>query len=276
MTKKVAIGDKFLLFVKGGSFFMSHDSDLNNDLGYFDKMAHWSFDEFGIHSECLTDWDLYELLKARATPDSKILDLGTAGGEKIFEFFPDCAEILGTDFSSAMIGTARKNLEKSGKKNVSFKVMDNLHMDVPDDYFDIVVARHTCTVASQIYRCLKPGGHLLLRGVDKYDCWSLKMEFGGGQGWNDPVPVSISDYEQVLAAGFTEVELVPIHMKDYFKSREDFKGFLEVVPILDDVSIGGQELNEELLDRYIAKNTVGGRIVLIRNYYGISARKPLE
>ena len=59
------------------------------------------------------------------------------------------------------------------------------------------------------------------------------------------------------------------------KSREDFKGFLEVVPILDDVSIGGQELNEELLDRYIAKNTVGGRIVLIRNYYGISARKPL-
>ena len=37
---------------------MSHESEFN----YFEKMAHWSFDEFGIHSESLTDWDLYALL----------------------------------------------------------------------------------------------------------------------------------------------------------------------------------------------------------------------
>jgi ubiquinone/menaquinone biosynthesis C-methylase UbiE len=150
---------------------MSHDSDFE----YFEKMAHWSFDEFGIHEECLTDWDLYGLLNAHADRDSRILDLGTAGGEKIIEFFPDCAEILGTDYSPAMIDTARKNLSESGRKNISFKVMDNLKMDVPDEHFDIVVARHTCTDPVQIFRCLKPGGTLLIRGVDKYDCWSLKL-----------------------------------------------------------------------------------------------------
>ena len=237
-------------------------------------MAHWSFDEFGIHEECLTDWDLYGLLQDLATADSRILDLGTAGGEKILEFFPDCAEILGTDYSPAMIETARANLAKSGRTNISFKVMDNLNMDVPSEHFDIVVARHTCTDPAQIYECLKPGGTLLIRGVDKYDCWNLKLTMGGGQGWNDPVPVSIVDYENVLRAGFSEVELVPIHTREYFRDRESFKSFLEVVPILDGVAIEGEALDEELLDKYIAENTVGGRIILYRAYYGLSAKKP--
>ena len=250
---------------------MSHESDFE----YFEKMAHWSFDEFGIHEECLTDWDLYGLLKKYATADSRILDLGTAGGEKILEFFPDCAEILGTDYSPAMVETARANLAKSGRKNISFKVMDNLNMDVPDDHFDIVVARHTCTDPDQIYKCMRSGGHLLIRGVDKHDCWNLKLIMGGGQGYNDPVPVSIVDYENVLKAGFSEVELVPIHTREYFNDREFFKRFLETVPILDGVAIEGGILDEGLLDKYISENTVGGRIILYRAYYGLSAKKPV-
>ena len=249
---------------------MSHDSDFD----YFDNMAHWSFDEYGIHEECLTDWDLYGLLRDLTAPDSRILDLGTAGGEKIFAEFPDCAEILGTDYSPAMIETARANLAKSGRKNISFKVMDNLHMDVPSDHFDAVVARHTCTDPEQILKCLRPGGHLLIRGVDKYDCWNLKMIFGGGQGYDDPVPVSITDYETVLKAGFADVELVPIHTREYFKDREKFKAFLKAVPILYGVAIEGQPLDEALLDRYIAQNTINGRIILYRAYYGISAKRP--
>ena len=249
---------------------MSHDSDFE----YFEKMAHWSFDEFGIHEECLTDWDLYGLLNAAADKDSRILDLGTAGGEKILEFFPDCAEILGTDYSPAMIETAKENLAKSGRKNILFKVMDNLNMDVPSGYFDIVVARHTCTNPKQIYECLKPGGTLLIRGVDKYDCWNLKLMMGGGQGWNDLVPVSIADYENVLKAGFSEAELVPIHMREYFKDKEVFKRFLETVPILDGVAIGGGILDEEKLEKYISENTISGRIILYRAYYGLSAKKP--
>ncbi len=250
---------------------MSHESDFE----YYEKMAHWSFDEYGIHEECLTSWDLYGLLNSFATPDSRILDLGTAGGEKILEFFPDCAEILGTDFSPAMVETARANLAKSGRKNISFKVMDNLNMDVPDEHFDIVTARHTCTDPAQILRCLKPGGHFLIRGVDKYDCWNLKLIMGGGQGCNDAVPISIADYENVLKAGFADVELVLIHTREYFKDRETFKAFLGAVPILSDVAIEGEPLDEKLLNEYIARNTIGGMIVLYRRYYGISGRKPV-
>ena len=98
------------------------------------------------------------------------------------------------------------------------------------------------------------------------------MVFGGGQSWNDPVPVSISDYERVLQAGFADVEVVPIHEREFFAGRESFKAFLQVVPILEGIAIEGAPLDDALLDRYIAANS--GRIVLYRNYYGLTARKP--
>ena len=93
------------------------------------------------------------------------------------------------------------------------------------------------------------------------------MIFGGGQGWNDPVPVSITDYESVISAGFRDVTLVPICERDYFKDREAFKGFLTKVPILEGAP------DDALLDEYIARNTVSGFIRLQRWCYGITARK---
>ena len=80
-----------------------------------------------------------------------------------------------------MIKTANNNLKQSRRKNITFKQMDNLDMNTPDNYFDIVVARHTCINAKQIFKTLKQNGVLLLRGVDKLDCWQLKRLFGKGQ-----------------------------------------------------------------------------------------------
>ena len=242
---------------------MSHDGYFD----YYEGLSNWAFDEFGIFTESLTDWDLYGLLRHFATPDSRILDLGCGGGEKLLADYPDCAEIVGTDYSPGMVETARRNLSQSGRENISFKVMDNHKMDVPDGYFDIVVARHTITDPSQIFRCLKPGGRLLIRGVDKYDCWSLKMLFGGGQGCDDPVPVSIVDYENVLRAGFSDVELVPICEREYFRDREVFRAFLAKVPILERIDDG-------LIDEYVSGNTYEQGIRLLRAYYGITARRP--
>ena len=154
-------------------------------------------------------------------------------------------------------------------------------MDVPDEYYDIVVARNTVTDPKQIYKCLKPGGYLLIRGVDKDDCWSLKMIFGRGQAYNDIKPISIIDYENVLNAGFKDVELIPIHEREYFKNEMLFKQFLKKVPILDDFSeeeneiehYHYKELDEKLLGKYIGENTYDGKVRLLRRYYGITARK---
>ena len=252
-----------------------------NEFEFYEKIKNWSFDEFDIETEYLTDWDMYEVLKRVTDSNSRVLDLGTGGGEKVIEFYPECQEIIATDFSEGMIETANKNLEKSGRKNITFKLMDNLKMDVPDDYFDIVVARNTVTDPEQIYKCLKNGGHLLIHGVDKADCWNLKVLFGRGQGFKDKNPISLVDYENVLKAEFKDAELVPLHEREYFKNEILFKEFLKKVPIIDDFSEEENDNKEyyqksiydEKLSQYINDNTYNGKIRLLRRYYGITAKK---
>ena len=252
-----------------------------NEKEFYEEIKDWDFSKFEIESESLTNWDLYEKLNEYANKDSRILDLGTGGGEKVLEFFPDCKEILATDFSEGMIETAKKNLEKSGRKNITFRIMNNLEMDVPDEYFDIVVARNTVTDPKQIYKCLKTGGHLLIHGVDKADCWNLKVLFGRGQGFQATNPLSLVASPNVLKAGFKDAELVPLHEREYFKNELLFKAFLKKVPIIDDFSEENfdnkerlsDEIDEEKLDQYIKENTHGGKVRLLRRYYGITARK---
>ena len=250
-----------------------------NEHDYYSDLANWSFEDIDYTSEVFTNWNYEEEIKKRVNESSRILDLGTAAGEKLLKIFPDCAEILGTDFSSEMIESANENLIKSGRKNISFKVMDNLKMNTPDNYFDIVTARHTIINPQQIYKTLKDNGQLILRGVDKLDCWALKRLFGRGQAYHDLKPISLIDYEAIMDAGFKDVELIPLHVIEYYKTKEDLYALLQKTPILDDFS---EEVNQEherrlierdLFEQYVKENTTSKGIKLVRRYYGIIAKK---
>ena len=169
-----------------------------NEYDFYSERANWSFEDIDYTSEVITNWIYEDEIKKRVKENTKILDLGTAAGEKVLKKFPNCAEILGTDFSDKMIETANKNLLQSGRKNISFRVMDNLKMDTPDNYFDLVTARHTIIDPLQILKTLKEGGQLIIRGVDKLDCWSLKRMFKRGQAYHDVKPISLIDYETII------------------------------------------------------------------------------
>ena len=248
---------------------------------YYEQIKDWNFDEFEIKTIRKTDWDMFKLLKKLTDKNSKVLDLGTGGGEKVLKEFPNVKEILGTDFSSEMIKTANKNLKLSGRKNITFRKMNNLNMDTPKEYFDVVVARHTPTDPKQIYETLKPGGYLILQGIDMFDCHELKRIFGRGQAYNDTKPISIIDYENILDAKFKDVELIPIHEIEYYKDKETLYKFLLKVPILDDFSEEEGDvkdyyipsLEKDKLDEYIKRNTYPEGIRLQRRLYGIVAKK---
>ena len=248
---------------------------------YYEQIKDWSFDEFEIKTIRKTDWDMFKLLKKITNENSKVLDLGTGGGEKVLKKFPEVKEILATDFSTEMIKTANKNLKMSGRKNITFRKMDNLNMNTPKEYFDVVVARHTPTDPKQIYETLKPNGYLIVQGVDMFDCHELKRIFGRGQAYNDTKPISIIDYENILDAGFKDVELIPVHEIEYFKDKETLYNFLLKVPILDDFSEEEgdvkdyyiQKKKKDKLDEYIKRNTYPEGIRLQRRLYGIVAKK---
>lgn len=252
----------------------------NDELTFYNKIKNWDFSMIKFEEENLTNWDMYKILNDYTNENSIILDLGTGGGEKVLKEFPKARKIIGTDFSEEMIKTANQNLKESGKTNIEFKVMDNLNMDMPDNYFDIVVARHTCISAEQIFKTLKNNGKLILRGVDKLDCWQLKRNFNKGQAFNDIKPISQIDYENILDAGFKNVELVPIYIREYYKTKEDLLALLLKTPILDDFSeertndvLVKNEIDFERLDQYIKENTYEKGILLRRMYYGIVADK---
>lgn len=251
------------------------------ELDFYEQIKNWDFSDIKYTEENLTNWDLYKILKEKTNAKSIVLDLGTGGGEKVLKYFPNVKKIIATDFSKEMISTAQNNLKKSNKKNIEFRQMDNLNMDTPANYFDVVVARHTCIDAKQIYKTLKKDGLLIIRGVDKLDCWSLKSLFKKGQGYLDKVPISVIDYENIVKAGFKKVELIPIHVREYYKTKDDLIALLLKTPILEDFSqiennkILRQEnyLDNELLNEYISANKTDKGILLIRRYYGITAIK---
>ena len=239
---------------------------------FYENLKNWNFNDINYETQSLTNWELYDELEKVADSNSVVLDLGTGGGEKVIRYFPNCKQILATDYSPEMIKTANENLKKSGRKDIVFKVMDNLKMDTPDNYFDIVVARHTCIDANQIYKTLKKGGKLLIRGVDKLDCWALKKMFQKGTGFDETKPISLIDYENITNANFKNVELIPLHVREYFKTKEDLIKLLMKVPILNEF-MKDEKLDLEILDKYIAENTTEKGILLVRRYYGITATK---
>ena len=83
-----------------------------------------------------------------------------------------------------------------------------------------------------------------------------------------------------MDAGFKNVELVPIYIREYYKTREDLLALLLKTPILDDFSeerinneLVKNEIDLEKLDVYIKENTYEKGILLRRMYYGIVADK---
>ena len=87
-----------------------------NQYDYYNNIANWSFDDINYKTENFTNWTYEDEINKHTNNDSKILDLGTAAGEKVLKFFPKCKEILGTDFSEEMIKSANKNLLKLTKR----------------------------------------------------------------------------------------------------------------------------------------------------------------
>lgn len=257
---------------------------MKNEKNFYEKIGNWNFSDIKAISESQENWDMYEEISKYADEKSLILDLGTGGGEKVLTQMPKkVGMIIGTDLSPAMIKTARSNLQKYPNIKAKFTVMDNLKLEFPSDLFDIVVARHTKICAKEIHRILTNCGILIVRGVDKYDCWDLKELFGRGQAFNDKKAISEIDYEDIKSAGFKDIQRIKIPVNEYYETPDDLLKLLLKTPILDDFSeedssknFHREKVEKELFDLYVKNNTYEKGILLKREYYGIVAKNRFQ
>lgn len=251
-----------------------------NELKYYERIGNWDFSQIKCKTENLTNWDFYEKIRENTNEKSLCLDLGTGGGERVLKNYPDVGIVIATDFSEEMIKTAKENANKYPNKRVKFTKMNNLEMTFPKETFDLISARHTIINAKQIYDCLVAGGIIVIRGVDKKDCWELKELFGRGQAYDDEIAISEKDYQDLKEAGFTNIEKVEILQNEYYETEDDLMALLLKTPILEDFSeIKNERLEhrtiveKDLFDKYVKKYKTEKGILLKRVLYGIVAKK---
>ena len=92
----------------------------SDEYKFYNELKNWDFSRINYTEENLTNWDMYSILREKSNSSTKVLDLGTGGGENVLRKFPEVQEILATDFSEEMIKTANNNLKQS-RRQTSFK-----------------------------------------------------------------------------------------------------------------------------------------------------------
>ena len=104
-----------------------------------------------------------------------VLDLGSGGGFDCFLARKQVGEtgfVIGVDMTPEMIKLSRQNAEKSGYKNIDFRLGEIEHLPVADKSVDAVISNCVINLSldkqqvfNDIYRVLKSGGRISISDI---------------------------------------------------------------------------------------------------------------
>jgi len=131
-------------------------------------------------------WHYLDVARSYLRPDSRVLDLGTGGGERFLALADGFGQGVGVDIDPEMIKTAEASAPPDLQGKVSFSVMDATRLDFADGSFDVVLNRHCSVFAGEIMRVLKPGGVFITQQVGDRNTYNICNVFGVGVAGEHP------------------------------------------------------------------------------------------
>ncbi|KAF4651177.1 hypothetical protein FOL47_000603 [Perkinsus chesapeaki] len=166
----------------------------------------------------LLQWGGFDgAVKAANTSGSrpiKILDVGCGigGSSRIMaKRYGGAVEVTGITLSEAQVQRATELSKKAGLDNVTFRKMDALKMEFPEDSFDLVwsceCGEHVPDkeeYVKEMCRVLKPGGRLIIatwcetherKSLTDHQKWLLRFLY---EEWSHPMFISIKEYGDIL------------------------------------------------------------------------------
>ncbi len=153
-------------------------------------------------------------------PGQTVIDLGSGAGNDCFiarKIVGEHGNVIGIDFTDAMIAKAKLNAEKLNFSNVTFRQGDIEDMPVADNYADVVVSNCVLNlvpnkqkVISEIYRVLKPGAHfsisdIVIQGDQLPQHWQAIAELYAGCVSGATQQVTYLNY--IKEAGFENIKI---------------------------------------------------------------------
>lgn len=171
-----------------------------------EKFAHihgWDFSH--IDGRCVEDtnfpWDYRQVIGEYLTPEKKLLDIDTGGGEFLLSLGHACENTAATENYPPNVQLCRETLLPLG---VDFKQADgNGELPYPDDSFHMVIDRHGDFNPEEIYRVLKPGGVFVMQQVGAENDREFVQLLCGNVPMPFPEQYAQTAGEKLRKAGFT-------------------------------------------------------------------------
>lgn len=150
-----------------------------------------------------------------------VLDLGSGAGFDCFLAVRAVGKkgaVIGVDMTPDMVSKARKNGEKSGFKNIDFRLGEIEHLPVADNSIDVIISNCVINLSpekpkvfAEAYRVLKSGGRLAISDVVATTKLPQKIKkdmllYSGCMAGASTIPELISMLKKV---GFKHIKIQP-------------------------------------------------------------------
>ena len=206
----------------------------------------WDSKDYEKHSSGQQQWARELLSKLSLDGTEELLDIGCGDGKVTAEIASllTGGRVVGVDSSASMIDLAEKRFPPEDHKNLMFQLMDAADLAF-GPHFDLVfsnaalhwVKNHRPVVES-IYRCLRPGGRMLLQMGGKGNARDIlrvldtlieQPEYNHYfEGFQFPYGfLGVEHYQELLAeAGFENHRIELIDKDMQHDGKEGLKGWI--------------------------------------------------